>query len=177
MPVDPRLLEILVCPACHGDLRFHGNTRRSVKLCVLCHASGAEDRIGSTAEAPEPDTIDFKVMIHKIHKGRELDVVESGGAFDLGGFGGRLLDFSAGLLPTMPGGAKHCDKCHGESDAWKAPTERDDVSIWMKVCTACHDSSSTLAHVNAQTFGGVESCTVCHSDGSAFAVALVHKNR
>ena len=21
MPVDPRLLEILVCPACHGDLR------------------------------------------------------------------------------------------------------------------------------------------------------------
>jgi uncharacterized protein YbaR (Trm112 family) len=24
MPIDPRLLEILVCPACHGDLRTVG---------------------------------------------------------------------------------------------------------------------------------------------------------
>jgi len=165
------------CNACHGNFRIHGNTRRGVKLCVLCHASGAEDTVTTEPGAPEPDTIDFKVMIHKIHNARELDVVKSGGAFDLGGFGGRLLDFSTGLLPTMPGGAKHCDNCHGESDAWKAPTERDDVSIWMKVCTSCHDASSTVAHVNAQTFEGVESCTVCHGEGSAFAVELVHRSQ
>ncbi len=165
------------CNACHGNLRFHGNTRRGVQLCVLCHTSGAEDSIPEVVEAPEPDTIDFKVMIHKIHNARELDAVQSGGAYDLGGFRNRLINFSTGLLPTMPGGAKHCQACHGESEAWKSPTERDDVRVWMKVCTACHDSSSTLAHVNAQTFGGVESCSVCHSDGSAFAVELVHKNR
>ena len=173
----PEIVNDTSCNACHGNLRLHGNTRRGVKLCVLCHASGAEDRVPTDPEAPEPDTIDFKVMIHKIHKGRELDVVQQGGAFDVVGFGGSVIDFSAGLLPAMPGGAKHCDRCHGDSNAWKVPTERSDLRIWMKVCTSCHDSATALAHVNAQTFMGQESCAVCHGEDSEFSVERVHMNR
>lgn len=177
------------CNACHGDLRLHGSSRRSVRLCVLCHASGAEDRArasAATPEAPEPDTIDFRVMIHKIHNARELHVVQSGGVYDIAGFNSIPEDFSHGELPAMPGGARNCNKCHATS-AWMAPTERDDYRVWKKVCTSCHDSDATKAHVILMTAGSVttgdpatnalESCSVCHGPGRDFAVDVVHKVR
>ena len=50
------------CNSCHNQLALHGGSRRDVKLCVLCH----------NAETWDPDTgnsVDMKVMIHKIHYG------------------------------------------------------------------------------------------------------------
>lgn len=37
MPLDPRLLEILCCPACHGDLVLHkeGDTETALD-CAAC---------------------------------------------------------------------------------------------------------------------------------------------
>lgn len=180
------------CNACHLDLRFHGNGRKGVRGCVLCHASGAEDNrrnAASTFEAPEPDTIDFRVMIHKIHAARELSVVREGGRYDLAGFGGSGAvpqDFSTGYLPAMPGGPAHCTACHA-NDAWRAPRERADVRIWAKACGACHDSAAAAAHFGVNTAGTVttgdpatttvEACAVCHGPGQEYSVERVHRQR
>ncbi len=183
------------CNSCHLDLRFHGSGRRGVKGCVLCHASGAEDNWRKTTlppEAPEPDTIDFRVMIHQIHNARDLDVVQSGGVYDLGGFGGFPdtgaipEDFSFGELPAMPGGAKNCTNCHS-TDAWRTPTERPDVRIWSKACSSCHDSPEAATHIALNTAGTVttgdpattalETCILCHGPGAEAAVDTVHKPR
>lgn len=175
------------CNACHGDLRFHGNSRIGVEGCVMCHTGGAEDRpnvLTGQTQAPEPDSIDFRVMIHKIHNARELQVVKDGGVYDLVGFAagqtpdtGNALDFSTGILPTMPGEAKHCTACHA-TDAWKSPVEREDRSIWKIACTSCHDSNAVSVHVQLNSLGvGQEGCATCHGDGSAFSVEKVHKVR
>ena len=176
------------CNACHGDLRLHGNGRKGVENCVMCHVAGAEDRpnVVSGTQDPAPDTIDFKVLIHKLHNARELSVVTNGGKYDIVGYAagaasntGNLIDFSTAFTPVMPDGNKNCAKCHA-TDAWKTPVERSDVNIWKVACTSCHDSAATAAHVTLNTLPGVggapgiESCTTCHGDGAAFAVDLVH---
>lgn len=171
------------CNACHGDLRFHGNGRKGVAGCVLCHVGGAEDKAtpaaGQTQDSAA-DTIDFKVMIHKIHSARELGVVLNGGKYDLVGFGNNVSDFSTAFTPVMPNGPANCAACHA-TDAWKTPVERADVNIWKVACTSCHDSQATAVHVALNTLNnptagepGLESCAVCHGAGQAFAVELMH---
>ena len=169
------------CNQCHGDLRQHGNGRKGIAGCVLCHTGGTEDRPGPVAgEAPEPDIVDFKVLIHKLHNARQLSVVLNGGRYDLIGFGNVLIDFSHDFTPVMPDGNKNCVVCHA-TDAWKAPVERADVNIWKVACTSCHDSAATAAHVTVNTAPpvtagqpGVESCGTCHGAGQLFAVDLMH---
>ena len=34
MPVDPELVALLVCPACHGDIEY--KERRAVIVCTAC---------------------------------------------------------------------------------------------------------------------------------------------
>ncbi|MBP7745439.1 MAG: OmcA/MtrC family decaheme c-type cytochrome [Phycisphaerae bacterium] len=165
------------CNACHGDLRFHGNGRKSVENCVMCHTAGAEDRPNvaeGQTQAPEADSIDFKIMIHKIHAARALSVVQDGGVYDLVGFGNNVADFSTAFTPVMPNGPANCVACHA-TDAWKTPVERNDVSIWKVACTSCHDSTATAVHVELNTLGvGQEGCAVCHGDGKTFSVERSH---
>ena len=172
------------CNGCHGNLRFHGNTRRGVMACVTCHVAGAEDRanvVAGQTQAPEADTIDWKVMIHKIHNARELNVVKDGGKLDIVGYSfgqpantGSVNDFSTGILPTMPGEAKHCAACHA-TDAWKTPVERTDVNIWKVACLSCHDSTAAATHAALNTLAvGQEACATCHGDGAEFSVEKEH---
>lgn len=167
------------CNACHGDLGFHGNGRKGVKNCVMCHVGGAEDRV-SADDQPEPDSVDFKVMIHRIHNARELPSVLSGVPYDMVGFSGPV-DFSHAFTPVMPDGNMNCEKCHA-TDAWQSPVEVAGVSIWKVACTSCHDTGATAAHVELNTWDddgdpatpGVESCGTCHGPGRLFSVETVH---
>ncbi|RME84001.1 MAG: hypothetical protein D6785_06045 [Planctomycetota bacterium] len=63
------------CNQCHQTLMYHDGIFRDVKLCLLCHTAGAED-VGSTDSGDGTNaTIEFKVMIHKIHNGKHLPSV------------------------------------------------------------------------------------------------------
>lgn len=156
------------CNSCHGSLRLHGMGRKGVANCVMCHVAGAQDE-PEDGDDPAPDTVDFKVMIHKIHAARELTVVQDGGKYDIAG-----NNYSTALTPVMPNGPANCVACHA-TDAWKTPVERNDVSIWKVACTSCHDSTATAVHVELNTLGvGQEGCAVCHGDGKTFSVERSH---
>jgi len=178
------------CNSCHGSLRLHGSGRKGVAGCVLCHVAGSEDRAiaVSGTQDPAPDTVDMKVMIHKLHNARELSVVRAGGKYDIIGFAsgqpsttGSLIDFSTAFTPVMPDGNMNCEKCHA-TDAWRNPVEVENVSIWKVACTSCHDSVAVAAHVALNTWDddadpstpGVESCATCHGSGQAFSVENMH---
>lgn len=170
------------CNSCHGTLRFHGNNRRGVEGCVMCHVGGAEDKatpaMGQTQD-PAVDSIDFKAMIHKIHAARELSVVQAGGKYDLIGFGNNVVNFSNGELPALPYGPSQCTACH-EGNSWKEPPESADVRIWKVVCLSCHDSDAAAAHAEINTYNAgspgmwVETCSTCHAAGKEAGIDRVH---
>ncbi|UCF32499.1 MAG: SMP-30/gluconolactonase/LRE family protein [Phycisphaerales bacterium] len=156
-----------MCNACHGTLAFHGNQREGVLTCLACHTAGTQD--GGTYES-----VDLRIMVHKIHNAQNLDVVQQGGAYELYGHSG-LTDFSHMLISSMPGEAAECHECHVNDD-WKSPPLRANMRTWMVACTSCHDSADTAAHVDAMTVPGTfeELCTVCHVEGGLSPVSDSH---
>ena len=118
--------------------------------------------------------MDFRIMLHKLHNARNLDVVAQGGAYELNGHSG-VEDFSHLLISAMPGEAAECQVCH-VTDDWRNPPVRANMRTWKVVCTSCHDSAATATHVEAATLDGtfVESCASCHGPGAAFSVQKEH---
>jgi hypothetical protein len=73
------------CEQCHEHLQMPAghDERRSVTGCLLCHVAGSEDwneddatlRPAGNASSPPSATVEFKVMIHRIHNGGSLPSV------------------------------------------------------------------------------------------------------
>ncbi|MBI2266749.1 MAG: hypothetical protein HYU64_16570 [Armatimonadetes bacterium] len=76
-PLEPReVVKNDNCNRCHATLQAHGGTWRDVRTCLLCHTAGAEDKNDPAVEGGTPGvSIDFLVMIHKIHNGSHLPSV------------------------------------------------------------------------------------------------------
>lgn len=55
------------CAQCHVEIQNHEGKYKDPALCVLCHTSGAKDPGGSS--------IDFRVLVHRIHNGAHLPSV------------------------------------------------------------------------------------------------------
>jgi OmcA/MtrC family decaheme c-type cytochrome len=56
-------------------------------------------------------------------------------------------------------------------------TEQPSIPPQTAACTSCHDSDAATAHASLMTYGGVESCDVCHGDGKSADVLTVHVPR
>ena len=77
-------------------------------------------------------------------------------------------------MPPFPGTAlstrlTHLDPATG--------TEVNDAPLGpiQSVCTACHDADDAVAHAQTNTAAdATEACPVCHEEGAAFAVSVVH---
>jgi OmcA/MtrC family decaheme c-type cytochrome len=207
-PVARRaVVEMARCNDCHEQLAFHGGSRRNVQYCILCHNSenSNDERIprleGADIVAPSTE---FRVMIHKIHRGEDLS-----GPYVLGTRAptetdpdGAPHDFAE---TRFPGDLRDCTTCH-EAGTYRLPlpdgllpsradliactedpgADLDDLCeeftktpIYTPptaaICTSCHDSASTAAHAEIMTTaGGVESCATCHDSGSLLDIDVVH---
>lgn len=127
------------CNKCHDNLRFHGGSRVGIDVCTLCHTP--KYNTGTlTVDNTNPETgntIDLKVMVHKIHMGANLPSVQAGKPYQIVGFGNNVSDWSK---VGMPSGPNNCQWCHEErnakaaqKNAWLSNPNRD-------ACGACHDN-------------------------------------
>ena len=146
-PAPRDVIRTASCNKCHDQLAFHGGSRRSMELCVMCHTPQMPDPNGGTA--------DFKVMIHKIHAGSSLPSVVAGGKYGIGS-----TDWSTVVFPSD---VRRCASCHesttgaAQADAWYKNPSR-------AACGSCHDDvnfASGQNHVNLPQVDDNQ-CATCH---------------
>jgi OmcA/MtrC family decaheme c-type cytochrome len=141
------------CLACHNTRNFglHGGSRRDVKLCVLCHQP-------QTTDPDTGNTVDLKVMIHKIHAPGELTK-----PYVIWGNANSIHDYSG---VTYPQDVRNCDNCHEGIDATKKPAQSD---AWYtkpgrEACGSCHEDVNWATGANHP--GGAQlndnQCATCH---------------
>lgn len=175
------------CNQCHVSLRAHGGIRRDVKLCVLCHTSGAEDKNVATVENGTPGaTIDFRVMIHKIHNGAHLPSVLGVAAqadgtrsylatpkpYKLVGFNDTVTDFSEVAFPAWPDALIAMPRNRGYTDLSANDKITDDkIRTGVVNCTVCHGDPDGSGPLTAPVQGRVvyaqatqRACGSCHDD-------------
>jgi OmcA/MtrC family decaheme c-type cytochrome len=119
------------CNECHNQLEAH-DERIETAYCVTCHNPGS-------ADANSGNTVDFKVMIHKIHRGAELPSVEAGGEYAIWGFNDTKHDFSD---VEFPQDIRNCTKCHDGSDPDTPQGNNWQDFPSMAACGSCHDDIS-----------------------------------
>jgi len=147
------------CNECHNQLAMHGGGRVDPQYCVMCHNLGTTDAVSG-------NVLDFKVMIHKIHAGRYLEL-----GYEIGD----LHDYSE---VGFPQDLRNCAKCHDgadvddegnlltpQGDNWKTkPTQQ--------ACGACHDDEDFNDHEGNDfiaedgTLDNSE-CERCHTSGGS----------
>ena len=133
------------CNQCHDPLAAHGGGRRTTQLCVLCHQPQSIDDLSG-------NPIDLKVMVHKIHRGRDLPSVQAGTPYFI-----EDEDFSE---IGWPQDTRNCTTCHQggtQSDNYKTNPSR-------AACGSCHDDVNFALGTNHA--GGIQiddsQCTICH---------------
>jgi OmcA/MtrC family decaheme c-type cytochrome len=157
------------CNKCHKQLTAHG-TRRTVGLCLTCHTPGWVQNPGANNTA---NAIDFRVMIHQIHRGQQpTDVqnVDNPWVYKWS----VNNDFST-VAFAPPNTVRNCVFCHeggAQSDNWKTRPSR-------AACGACHYAVNFTT--GAGHLGGPQAndsaCAGCHqpdTDGAAPSITKVH---
>ena len=142
------------CSKCHYNLAFHGGPRVGMAVCVLCHTP-------QTSDPTTGNTVDFKVMIHKIHMGGSLPSVQSGTPYQIHGFTG-YNDYSAVVFPANPGDPRNCQFCHEQNTG--AAQAAAYLQPSRAACGACHDNVNFATgenHVNLPQVSDSQ-CANCH---------------
>ena len=141
------------CNKCHDELAAHGGSRRGIEMCVLCH----------TPQTVDPDTgntVDLKVMAHKIHMGSQLPSVKAGQPYQIIGFQNAVLDWSTVVFPSDP---RRCESCH-EQNTGAAQATAHLIHPTRVACGSCHDDvnfASGANHAGGPQFNDNQ-CANCH---------------
>jgi OmcA/MtrC family decaheme c-type cytochrome len=181
LPLTRNIVINSSCNECHIKLGLHGGDRIAVQYCVTCHNPGS-------ADANSGNTVDFKVLVHKIHYGEELPSVQAGGEYAIWGNNNNKSDYSTVVFPQdvrfsgRPGDT--CTKCHKTGDA-------SDSDNYLNVptkeaCGSCHDRTSftdpppagyTLHTGGAQANNS--NCASCHpgtgSPATGISIEAAHQ--
>jgi OmcA/MtrC family decaheme c-type cytochrome len=152
------------CNRCHDPLALHGGGRIEVQYCVACHNAG-------TVDPDSTNTLDFKVMIHKIHRGANLPSVQAGIPYVIYGRNNEAHDYSHVKFPQD---IRNCVNCHVGSatgaDLDYTLTETSQGDNWslyatQAACGSCHDDVNFARHRGGQPDDS--KCDSCHSTGGA----------
>jgi len=141
------------CDRCHDQLSFHGGSRRGMDMCVLCH----------TPQTLDPDTgntVDLKVMAHKIHMGEDLPSVQAGTPYQIIGFQGAVIDYSTVVDPAD---VRRCEVCHAQ-DTGATQANYYLAKPTMVTCGSCHDNVNFATgenHAGGPQFND-NLCANCH---------------
>lgn len=167
------------CATCHGPdpFSFHGGPRKDVRYCVTCHQKGSEDiRANDGDPATGPITIDFRVLIHKIHNGSD-EAVYCGFTCEVLGFGPD--DFSD---VNHPQDVRNCTTCHDDSNPDTPQASQVFNRPTAAVCASCHEDlafdANGLTNANNNHDPGAASnseCATCHADGGLAPDKVVRK--
>ncbi len=154
------------CAACHVQIRHHeleeGNNEtmmfRDPRICVTCHTSGAEDD-------DQKASIDFRVMIHKIHNGSHLPSVNGVTTNSDGtrNYAGTIAPYQVGdkdysyvNFPVWPNFNIGMPRDVGYSAlSTSTPSITNAGGVALKGAQA----------IEGQLLKGVTSCAKCHGDG------------
>ncbi|HUO37187.1 MAG TPA: OmcA/MtrC family decaheme c-type cytochrome, partial [Mycobacterium sp.] len=154
------------CLNCHKGIAAHGGARTEVQYCSVCHNPSSYD-------ASTGNTLDFKVMFHKIHMGANLPSVVAGGSYYIAGYMNHVSDYSNINFPT--GDLRTCSMCHNESDTSSPDTVGWRDNPGMEPCGSCHDD---VDFVNGKNhLGGVTNaqCATCHGPSSTIVTNSTYK--
>jgi len=121
------------CNTCHYDLAFHGGYAHSMAMCVMCHQP-------QNADPTTGNSLDLKVMAHKIHMGSQLPSVVGtsttpGAPYEIAGYGGAFSNFSTVIDPADP---RRCEVCHSQTTG-AAQAKAFLLEPTRAACGACHD--------------------------------------
>ncbi len=176
------------CNYCHVTLQAHSGVRRETKLCLLCHTSGAEDWSATypAAGGTPGTTIDFRVMIHKIHSGAKLASVlgistDGTGARTYGNTAttdcivdsaGTLHNYSAIISPVFPSYSAAVAKKVGYEDLSSTNKTTDGSKRQgLIACYKCHGDPDGAGALTAPSQGNLittqptrRACGSCHDD-------------
>lgn len=176
------------CNACHGDLQFHGGSRQTSQLCVLCHTAGSEDKnIPGAAGGTPGASVEYSVMIHKIHNGAHLPTVlgistdETGMRdydvppvpYQLVGFGNSVHDYSDLEFPAWPNitSAMPRDTGYEMLDPVTEKPRDDAMRRGVTDCALCHGDPDGDGPIQAPSQGDLaytqmrrNTCGSCHDD-------------
>ncbi len=208
------------CDRCHDPIPVHGKTRMRVEYCVICHSPGRTDwgarpgvaptyppepvvpvtgivNLSATRDGLEERSIDFKVLIHRIHTGGRRGAASLEGIEPLVVYGryGSKFFFDEALFPND---LSNCTVCHeGKTYLVEAvpadapPTRANETATILHAasaahpdtepaippiqaaCLGCHASGATQDHARRKTAGGVEQCAECHVRGPT-SVEVAH---
>jgi OmcA/MtrC family decaheme c-type cytochrome len=178
--VKPRraVVSLAKCDGCHWNLQLHGENRNQIEQCVLCHNPIESDAVMRPADgsANPPESIDFALMIHRIHSGPSQTR-----DFTIYGFGGSKNNFNDVLYP---GDLTNCEQCHlpgtyvmpigatamiNDTRGFISP-----VHPTTGACLGCHATVDAASHALSNTSTLGESCSVCHGPNGDYSVAKVH---
>ncbi len=210
MPVPRRtVVTTEQCGACHGvfskDFSVHGGLRNSTVYCPLCHNPSFDTlsrQLPPIGETATTTPIDFKVLVHKIHRGENLTM-----PYILYGFLPPALFPNQTEAPmdvraiVFPGDLRDCEACHQPATyvldpghgvvgpGVHGPTTRQFIReertktvvaesmapAVVAVCTSCHDDADPVSGVNHPAGPQPpDSCATCHGVGHPLSVERLH---
>jgi len=149
------------CNKCHtfNISGAHGGARQTMDLCVLCH----------TPQTTDPDTgntVDLKVMAHKIHSGAYLPSVQAGTPYQIIGFNNSVNDYSTVVFPTLNQTTPpnvHCEACHVVGND-QATQKNNYFNPTRAACGSCHDNVNFATGENHANLPQISDnqCGNCH---------------
>lgn len=162
------IVDTATCDTCHTQLTAHGGARVEVQYCVMCHNPG-------TTDPNSGNTLDLKVMAHKIHSGNTLPSIQTasgpdttptlGQGYWIVGYMASLSNYNTLLYPQD---TRNCQTCHVQ-DHPNLTEAANYMSVpTMEACGACHDNVNFATGTNhgSGIVANDTQCATCHGPTS-----------